>query len=81
MLCCMRTTLDLDDNLLIAAKKLAAERRVTLTRFVEDALRAAVEAPRTQSKSFVWPTVRGEAPPTVDVADRGALYEALGDAR
>lgn len=77
MLICMRTTIDLDDELLVAAKKLAAERRVTLTRVVEDALRAALEAPRQPPRPLAWVTVRGEAPPSVDVADRRAVYEIL----
>ncbi len=46
MVFCMRTTLNLDDELLKDAKKLAAERGTTLTAVMEDALRIVVR--RTQ---------------------------------
>lgn len=39
MLICMRTTLNLDDSLMITAKKMAAETGQTLTEIVSDALR------------------------------------------
>jgi Bacterial antitoxin of type II TA system, VapB len=39
---CMRTTLNLDDDLLRDAKRLAAERGTTLTALMEDALRIVV---------------------------------------
>ncbi len=81
MLFCMRTTLDLDDALLVAAKKRAAERRVTLTQVIEDALRAALETAAAPRRPLRWATVRGEWPPAVDVADRRALYETLEDGR
>ena len=42
MLFCMRTTLNLDDGLMVAAKTRAAERGITLTRVVEDALRLSL---------------------------------------
>lgn len=42
----MRTTLDIQDQLLIRAKKLAAESRRTLTAVVEDALRSALDPPK-----------------------------------
>lgn len=42
MLLCMRTTLDIHDDLLIRAKKRAVEAHQTLTAFVEDALRSAL---------------------------------------
>lgn len=38
----MRTTLDINDALLIEAKRIAAERRTSLTAVVEDGLRAVV---------------------------------------
>lgn len=38
----MRTTLDLDDRLLAAAKRRAAERGTTLTAVVEEALAASL---------------------------------------
>ncbi|MBN8527055.1 MAG: DUF2191 domain-containing protein [Planctomycetes bacterium] len=38
----MRTTLDINDALLIEAKRIAVERRTSLTAVVEDGLRAVV---------------------------------------
>jgi len=75
----MRTTLDIDDRLLAAARRVAAEKGTTLTAFVEHALaasltqRAAADAPyRLQ-----WKTHRGRTLPGVDVADRDRLFEMM----
>jgi hypothetical protein len=72
----MKTTLNLDDRLMRAAKKLAAERGVTLTRVVEEALRAAFsKPPESKPYRFKWTTVKDRRLPGVDVADRDALYD------
>ncbi|MGH2758827.1 MAG: DUF2191 domain-containing protein [Actinomycetota bacterium] len=73
----MKTTLNLDDELLLRAKKRAAERGVTLTRFVEDALRDVLLARPTGSYRFTWKSERGKSRPAVDPADRDALFEFL----
>lgn len=74
----MRTTLDLDDHLLREAKKLAAERGQTLTSFVEDALRDAVQGTGdAEPFRLRWKTVRGTGRPRVDPADRDALYDLM----
>ncbi len=77
----MKTTLNLDDRLLTRAKRLAASEGVTLTAFVEDALRARVAARPKTAKEFrlKLPTVRGNRPPAVDVADRQALLDLLDE--
>ncbi|HZD16874.1 MAG TPA: DUF6364 family protein [Actinomycetota bacterium] len=74
----MKTTLNLDGELLREAKKQAAERGTTLTRLVEEALRDAL-AEREPDGSYVFdfPAVPGGGPPLVDVADREALYERM----
>jgi hypothetical protein len=78
MLICMRTTLNIDDGLMSAAKREAAERGVTLTSVVEDALRAELTRPRGRAAFRLdLPVVRGGRPPLVDVADRDALYDAM----
>jgi len=76
--CIMRTTLNLDDHLLRSAKKEAAERGVTLTSLIEDALRATL-APRPAPPDFRLrlPVVRGRREPAIDVSDRDALYDVL----
>jgi hypothetical protein len=75
----MRTTLDLDDQLLRAARRRAAEEGKTLTAFVEAALAAAM-APRPAGRGrfrLKWKTHRGRILPGVDVADRNALFDAM----
>jgi hypothetical protein len=74
----MKTTLNLDDHLLRAAKKAAVDRGTTLTRIVEDALRNAL-APRRRSapEKFEWPTVQGRTQPSVDISDRDALFRQM----
>jgi ribbon-helix-helix CopG family protein len=78
MLFCMRTTLNLDDDLMRAAKREAAARGVTLTKVIEAALRAEL-APRPAQNDFrlQLPVVHGRRPPRVDVSDREALYELM----
>ena len=43
----MRTTLDIADDVLFAAKELAAHRRMTTGQVLSDLARKALEAPRT----------------------------------
>ncbi|MBI4730468.1 MAG: DUF2191 domain-containing protein [Acidobacteria bacterium] len=74
----MKTTLNLGEDLMRAAKKTAAERGVTLTSLVEDALRAALTpAPASRRFQLRLPTVRGRRAPTVDIGDRDALLERM----
>ncbi len=75
----MKTTLNLDDELLRRAKQRAAARGTTLTALVEAGLRAALaDPPRAQPAVLNFPTFRGETPPVVDPADRAALYDVMG---
>ncbi len=73
----MKTTLNLNDQVLRQAKRRAARDGITLTRFVEDALRARLAGPRGRKPPFRLrlETVTGTEPPTVDIADRDALYD------
>lgn len=75
----MKTTLNLDDDLLRRAKSRALAAGKTLTAFVEDALRAQLTPRPERAAPFVLrlPTERGTAPPAVDIADRDALYDAM----
>ena len=73
----MKTTLNLDDALLREAKKKAAAEGITLTKVVEDSLRAALtERPARPGYRLRWVVVDGGAP-LIDVADRDALYERM----
>ena len=75
----MKTTLNLDDELLERAKRRAAEQRATLTSVVEEGLRLVLEPRNDNQFRLSIPTVRGSRPPRVDPANRDALYEVLDD--
>lgn len=79
----MRTTLDLDDRLLAAAKRRAAARGTTLTAVVEEALAASLtRRPAARSAyQLKWKPHRGALRPGVDIADRDALFEVMEDRR
>jgi plasmid stability protein len=73
----MKTTLNLDDDLLREAKMRAAEEGITLTRVVEEALRGALTSEEGADGGEVrWVVVDG-GPPRVDIDDRNALYEFM----
>jgi hypothetical protein len=56
----MRTTLNLDDELVMQAKIVALRRRTTLSRLIEDALRDVVAEPEpTSPKGFDLPVADG----------------------
>ena len=79
----MRTTVEVDDDLLIAAKKKAAELRKPLRYLIELGLKEllGVKPPKHQKrrkkgKKIKWITVPGGLP-DVDVADRENMHEWL----
>lgn len=82
----MRTTLNLDDDLLTEAKRLAATRGTTLTAVMEDALRIVVRrAEESDRRQPVALPTFGEPGagfmPGVDLDDTAALLELMeGDA-
>lgn len=76
----MKTTLDLADDLLIAAKKQAADERTSLRAIVERGLRAELKRSKTRPsarKAIRWTTVDGGLAPGLDVADRSAMHAFL----
>jgi len=73
----MKTTLNLDDELLRRAKRRAQQRGSTLTSVVEDGLRAVLAEASAPAYRLQLPVVKGAAPPAVDPADREALYAIL----
>ena len=77
----MKTPLNLDDRLLVRAKRAAVREGKTLTAFVEGALRARLATTPAASERFhlVLPTVRGTKAPKVDVANREALLDFLDE--
>lgn len=75
----MKTTLNLNDQVLRHAKERAARDGITLTRFVENAMRAKLMATQRNGPTFKLKisTVKGKRPPNVDISDRDALYDVL----
>jgi hypothetical protein len=75
----MRTTLDIDDRLLRAAKKRAVDDGEPLTRVIERALRVYLNPPRRPGRRFRLQllTKKGRVLAGVDLADRDAIYERM----
>jgi hypothetical protein len=79
----MKATVELPDDLLVAAKKRAAELRRPLKVLIERGLRAELgyrtggPEGRQQAIKLKWVTVDGGLPGGVDVADRAAMHEWL----
>jgi len=80
----MRTTLDIDDELLKDAKKLAAERGTTLTAVLEDALRIVVHRakqpkPRRRRKLPTAGVPGAGFMPGVDISSNAALRDLMDE--
>lgn len=79
MVLCMKTTLNLDDELVKAVKKEAADSDRTMTEVIEQSLRETLLRPTKPRKPYrlKLPVVRGRRPPAVDINDRKALYDFM----
>lgn len=77
----MRTTISIDDGLLEAAKKRAAQRSQTLGQYVEDAVRQSLVEPRSTSAEPEIPTFGGggDVKAGLDLTSNRSLYDALDD--
>ena len=77
----MRTTIRLDDALLIEAKELAARTGRTLTAVIEDALREVLRRQHGAERRAVrLTTVGGSGPlPGVDLDDTAALAQLMDE--
>jgi hypothetical protein len=76
----MKTTLELPDDLFVAAKQRAAHERTTLRAIVERGLRAQLTPARKTSGSrpkLRWVTVDGGLPSGIDLTDREAMHARL----
>ena len=82
MLSCMRTTLQLDDELVTKAKISAARTGRTLSQVIEDALRSALVVRESNpADRAIVPTTAGRPRPGVNLDDGAALRDLLeGDA-
>lgn len=79
MLLCMRTTIDLNDALLRAAKARAARERKSFKAVVEQALRAFLAGPpHVAPDAPPIPVFRGRGmQPGVDLTDNAALEDLM----
>ncbi|MDQ3629796.1 MAG: antitoxin [Actinomycetota bacterium] len=78
----MRTTLSIDDHLLVEAKRRAAERGLTLGELVEHHLReglARAAAPARPAGDIPVFQGRGGLQPGVDITSNASLLEAMED--
>ena len=80
----MKTTVELPDDLLIRAKKRAAETRTPLRVLIERGLRRELasasggkRAP-ANSRKVTWVVAPGGLPPGVDVSIRSSLLDWMG---
>ena len=78
MLLCMRTTMDISDELMRRAKKKAADDGVPLRDVMEAALRRYLsEKPVANGYKLRWTTEKGELMPGVDLDDRDSLFDLM----
>lgn len=69
----MRTTLDLDDDLILVGKRLADQRKTTLGRVVSDLLRVALtprNEPRVKNGVPLFKAKAGSVKPSLDLVNR-----------
>ena len=77
----MKTTLDLNDSLIANAKALAAQKRTTLTRVVEEGLRlrlASSKAAKAKAAGYKFPILRGKGglAPGIDPSSNSSILDA-----
>lgn len=80
MLCCMRTTIRLDDHVLRQAKLAAAQQGCTLTRYIEDALRqrlVATSSAAQEKATYQVPTFNSSTRPGVDLDSNADLLDLM----
>lgn len=81
MVCCMKTTVEIPDELLVEAKKHAAEHRTTIRALIERGLRRELGGPALTPKAkrpaIRWVTVPGGLPKGMDVSDRAKMLQRL----
>jgi hypothetical protein len=75
-----KTTIEIADDLFVAAKRHAAGQRTTLRTLVERGLRSEIRGAhaRKAATKIKWVTVDGGLPTGINVADRAAMIDRLG---
>ncbi|RDE52104.1 MAG: DUF2191 domain-containing protein [Candidatus Accumulibacter meliphilus] len=76
----MRTTFNLDEQLLIAARHRAVEESVSLARVIENALRESIAEPRAMRETIQLITASGPGvKPGVDLDNGRSLRQIMDD--
>ena len=74
----MKTTVELPEDLLLAAKRKALETRTTLRNILERALRQELRQgggrPAHRPRQIRWVTSAGGLPPGLDLSDRSQMW-------
>ena len=79
MFSCMRTTLEISDELFREAKRRAADERIPLREVVEAALRRYLSGkPRAGKFKLRWRVEKGRLQPGVNLDDRDSLLDLMG---
>jgi hypothetical protein len=82
MLSCMRTTIEMTDELFRQLKRKAADEGVTIRQVVESALRVYLgKQTRRKGYALKWKTERGRILPGVQLEDRDALFDLMDGRR
>lgn len=77
----MRTTIDINDELLRQVKRLAADENLSFKQLVERALRELVNnrSPNRGDYKLRWRTEQGRLMPGVRIEDRDSLFDRMGE--
>ena len=77
MILCMRTTIDIDDDVFLRIKERALKGSRTLREEVNGLLRLALARRRRTAYRFEWKTYEGSLMPGVDLDDRDSLFDRM----
>jgi plasmid stability protein len=72
----MKTTLNIDDDVMVRLKREAARQGRTMSEMVETALRGLLQSRKNPPKLAPLPTFNSGGA-LIDIADREALYQAV----
>jgi hypothetical protein len=72
----MKTTLNIDDSVMVLLKQEAAKRDCTMSELMESALRLLLKPPKRRPELPPLPSFKSGGS-LVDIADREALYQAM----
>jgi plasmid stability protein len=72
----MKTTLNIDDDVMVRLKREAARQGRTMSEMVETALRGLLQSRKNPAKLAPLPTFNSGGA-LIDIADREALYQAM----